>query len=146
MDQCTATLLYSSNLRIMIRSGLTELDDVMVDSVIQHFHASDSTGYTIQVDLSHPSTSQSGSIKSNVERSTETQDHKSRGAQDRGEMAQDGEDQLERPGWERGSSVVYTSGPKLMNREYGSVLIDQQGLKLVLIVYSPVLHVRWADE
>jgi hypothetical protein len=33
-----------------------------------------------------------------------------------------------------------------MNREYGSVLIDPQGLKLVLIVCSPVLHVRWINE
>jgi hypothetical protein len=50
-----------------MRSGLTELDDVMVDSVIQHLHASDSTGYTIQVDLSHSSTTQSSDYKENVE-------------------------------------------------------------------------------
>ena len=49
-------------------------------------------------------------------------------------MAQDGEDQLERSGRERGSSAVFDGGSQLMSREYGNVLIDPQGLKLVLIV------------
>jgi hypothetical protein len=83
----------------------------MVDSVIQHFHASDSTGYTIQVKLSHLSTPQSGSIKSNVERSAETHNYQPRGAKDGGEMVEDGEDQLERSGWQGGSSAVFQGGP-----------------------------------
>jgi hypothetical protein len=49
-------------------------------------------------------------------------------------MAQNGEDQLERSGWQGGSSAASEGGPKLMSREYGNVRIDQQGLKLVLIV------------
>jgi hypothetical protein len=49
-------------------------------------------------------------------------------------MAQDGEDQLERSRWEGGSSVDFEGGSELMSREYGNVLIDLQGLKLVLIV------------
>jgi len=61
-------------------------------------------------------------------------------------MAQDGEDQLERSGWQRGSSAVFGGGHKLTSREYGNVLTDLQGLKLVLIVCSPILHVRWANK
>jgi hypothetical protein len=57
-------------------------------------------------------------------------------------MAQDGEDQLERSGWEEGSSVIFEGGCKLMNRGYGNVLIDQQGLKLVLIVCSVFPHCK----
>jgi hypothetical protein len=35
---------------------------------------------------------------------------------------------------------------KLMSRGYGNVRIDPQGLKLVLTVCTPFLHVRSADE
>jgi hypothetical protein len=55
-------------------------------------------------------------------------------------MAQDGEDQLERSGRERGSSVESEGGSQLMSRECGNVLIDLQGLKLVLIVCSMSSH------
>jgi hypothetical protein len=98
------------------------------------FHASGSTGFTIQVDLSHLSTTLSSDNKEDVERSAKTRDYQSRGAQDRGEVVEDGEDQLERSGRERGSSVDSEGGSQLMSREYGNVLIDPQGLKLVLIV------------
>jgi hypothetical protein len=111
-----------------------------------HFHASDSTGYTIQVDVSHLSTTQSSDNKEDVERSAKTQDYQPRGAQDRGEMVEDGEDQLERSGWQGGSSVDLEGGSKLMSRGYGNVLIDPLGLKRVLIVCSLFHFVRWADE
>jgi hypothetical protein len=35
---------------------------------------------------------------------------------------------------------------ELTSRGYGNVLIDLQGLKLVLIVCSPVLHRRWTNK
>jgi hypothetical protein len=51
-------------------------------------------------------------------------------------MAQDGKDQLERPGWQGGqaSPPVGLKLRELTNREYGNVPIDLLDQKLVLIV------------
>lgn len=120
-----------------MRSDLTELVDVMdyLILVLFTFDASAPSGYTIQVQLSHSPTDHQHDTSNDVKHCTEAPDRQSRRAQDRGEMAQDGEDQLERSRWQGGQlSCHHSVDCKLISREYGSVPIDLRDPKLVSIV------------